>query len=175
MLPRSIESVCQRLIWCVLLLGLPLASVCCSRLEPATHKSEVRAPATTVTDWGEHTQGLRFVVGYSAGMAKARALRKPVLLFVTESQCGWSKRLASENFNDPLFREVLDEFVLVIVDRHREREVAERLGATKSPFIAVGVPVPRHRPYPIVTHYVPRSEFERSFSKMFERLGLDLG
>ncbi|MBX3414439.1 MAG: DUF255 domain-containing protein [Pirellulales bacterium] len=159
----------------LLLLGLLSAGIGCSRQEPGAAELETKSPARTLTDWGEHTQGLNFVVGYHAGMAKARGLNKPALLFVTESPCGWSKRLASENFNDPQFRDILDHFVLVIVDRHRERDVADRLGATQSPFIAIDMPMPRRRPrpIPIIKHYMPRPEFERSFWKVFERLGID--
>ena len=67
-------------------------------------------------NWDEHTQGLPFVVGYDKGMNAAAAENKPVMMFVTTTWCGLCRKLAEENFNDTEVKELLTNFVCVIVD-----------------------------------------------------------
>src|SRR5262245_5892139 len=86
-------------------------------------------------DWSEHTQGLPFVIGYDAGMKAAAEQKKPAMMFVTATWCGWCKKLAEENFNDPEERELLSKFVCVIVDGDSEPGAAQKLGADGYPHI----------------------------------------
>ncbi|MGD9645966.1 MAG: thioredoxin family protein [Pirellulales bacterium] len=85
--------------------------------------------------WADHTQGLPFVIGYDAGMAKAQAEKKPAMLFVTTTWCGWCKKLAADDLTDPDVRRLLELFVLVIVDGDTEKGAARALGANGFPHI----------------------------------------
>lgn len=83
--------------------------------EPAA--SATPSAETTESDpWAEHKHGLTFVHGYEQGIEQVKASGKPGMFFVTTTWCGPCKKLASENFTDRQVRELLDEFVLVIVD-----------------------------------------------------------
>ncbi|MGI8978396.1 MAG: thioredoxin family protein [Pirellulaceae bacterium] len=86
-------------------------------------------------NWDEHTQGLPFVVGYDKGMNAAAAENKPVMMFVTTTWCGWCKKLAEENFHDAEVKELLSNFVCVIVDGDVETAAAQKLGASGYPHI----------------------------------------
>ena len=86
-------------------------------------------------DWDDHTQGLPFVFGYEEGMAAASSQNKPAMLFVTATWCGWCKKLAQENFNDEEVKELLSNFVCVIVDGDVETQAAAKLGANGYPHI----------------------------------------
>jgi thioredoxin-related protein len=86
-------------------------------------------------DWADHTQGLPFVMGYDEGMKAAAAENKPVMMFVTTTWCGWCKKLAAENFNEPEVKELLTKFVCVIVDGDVETAAAKKLGANGYPHI----------------------------------------
>jgi thiol:disulfide interchange protein len=83
--------------------------------------------------WADHTQGLPFVVGYEAGMAKAQAEKKPAMLFVTTTWCGWCKKLAADDLTDPDVRKLLELFVLVIVDGDAEGDAVAKLGVSSFP------------------------------------------
>jgi len=83
--------------------------------------------------WAEHTQGLPFVIGYEAGMAKAQAEKKPVMLFVTTTWCPPCKMLASNDLADAENQKLLEPFVLVIVDGDAERDVVAKLGVESFP------------------------------------------
>ena len=85
--------------------------------------------------WAGHTQGLPFVMGYEQGTARAQAENRPAMYFVTTTWCGWCKRLADENFNDPGVRELLDQFTLVLVDGDSEAAAARQLGAKGFPHV----------------------------------------
>lgn len=86
-------------------------------------------------NWDEHTQGLPFVIGYDKGMNAAAAENKPVMMFVTTTWCGWCKKLAEENFHDAEVKELLTNFVCVIVDGDEEAGAAQKLGASGYPHI----------------------------------------
>ncbi len=86
-------------------------------------------------DWADHTQGLPFVMGYDEGMKAAAAENKPAMMFVTTTWCGWCKKLADENFNEPEVKELLTKFVCVIVDGDVESAAAAKLGASGYPHI----------------------------------------
>jgi len=91
------------------------------------------APAGGVDEgakWADHTQQLSFVIGYEKGLAEAKAQDKPLMLFVTTTWCGWCKKHAEENFNDASVKDLLDQFVLVIVDGDTEPDALTKLGAT---------------------------------------------
>ena len=85
--------------------------------------------------WGDHTQGLPFVMGYEAGLKEAAAKNKPAMMFVTTTWCGWCKKLAEDNFTDAEVKKLLDNFVLVIVDGDVEKSAASKLGAEGYPHI----------------------------------------
>ncbi|MGO8751866.1 MAG: thioredoxin family protein [Thermoguttaceae bacterium] len=79
--------------------------------------------------WADHTQGLPFVVGYDQGRAAAAAQGKPAMMFITTTWCGWCKKLANESFNNPEIRDLLANFVCVIVDGDTESDAMRQLGA----------------------------------------------
>jgi thioredoxin-related protein len=84
---------------------------------------------STPDKWADHTQGLPFVVGYDQGRAAAAAQGKPAMMFITTTWCGWCKKLANESFNDPEIRDLLANFVCVIVDGDTESDAMRQLGA----------------------------------------------
>lgn len=86
-------------------------------------------------NWADHTQGLPFIVGYEAGMKAAEEQKKPAMMFVTTTWCGWCKKLAAENFNDPEVKELLSNFVCVIVDGDEEKSAASKLGSKGYPHL----------------------------------------
>jgi thioredoxin-related protein len=58
------------------------------------------------------------------------------MVFVTTTWCGWCKKLAEENFNDPEVKKLLEEnFVCVIVDGDTEKETAKKFGVRGFPHI----------------------------------------
>ena len=77
--------------------------------------------------WADHTQGLPFVVGYDQGRAAAAAQGKPAMMFITTTWCGWCKKLANESFNNPEIRDLLANFVCVIVDGDTESDAMRQL------------------------------------------------
>ena len=82
--------------------------------------------------WREHTQGLPFVIGYRQGLELAQAQGKPAMMFVTTTWCGWCKRLSQESLNDAEVRDLLGNFVCVIVDGDTEQEAKTQLGVRES-------------------------------------------
>ena len=130
---RTVWHVVVSCAICVCLLG------CHSRTSPKPVQSKTPASASATTSapgtgpekWQHHTQGLPFVVGYDKGLQTAQPQGKPAMMFVTTTWCGWCTRLASENFNDPEVKQLLGNFVCVIVDGDTEREAKTRLGATQ--------------------------------------------
>lgn len=85
--------------------------------------------------WAEHTQGLPFIFGYEKGLAAAAEQKKPAMMFVTTTWCGWCKKLAEENFNDAEVKDLLSNFVCVIVDGDEEKSAARKLGANGYPHL----------------------------------------
>jgi thiol:disulfide interchange protein len=81
--------------------------------------------------WQDHAQGLPFVMSYEKGMEMAKSQDKPAMLFVTTTWCGWCTKLAKENFNDPEVKDLLKNFVCVIVDGDTEKDAKTQLGATR--------------------------------------------
>lgn len=110
-------------------------------------------------EWADHTQGLPFVFGYDRGMAEAKSQSKPVMLFVTTTWCGWCKKLAEEDFNDPEIRKLLSEkFVLAIVDGDTESGPAAKLGAQGFPYIVFQDPAGNK--IGVCEGYKPAKEFK---------------
>ena len=140
--------------WLVLLAlaaGVGLAG--CDSEQPqksasGTGKAETKGPppipeltAAEKEKWGDHTQDLRFVIGYEKGLELARSHDKPAMMFVTTTWCGWCKRLANENFNDPEVQRLLDSFILVIVDGDTEEDAQRALDFPGGyPYIAFVTP-----------------------------------
>lgn len=151
------ESTLMRHVVCAAMAVLLLGTLGCGN---AAREAEVEVGDAVADphDWNEHTQGLTFVVGYEAGMAKAKAENKPAMLFVTATWCGWCKKLANESFNDPEVRQLLDKFVLVIVDLDTEQKIAEQLGVQGVPFIVFESP--EGRKLAVNEGYVPVPEFK---------------
>lgn len=85
--------------------------------------------------WADHTQGLPFVFGYEEGLKAAAEQKKPAMMFVTTTWCGWCKKLAEENFNDSEEKELLSNFVCVIVDGDEEKAAARKLGVGGYPHL----------------------------------------
>ena len=106
--------------------------------EPVAEKTGAKTSPATVPDvpavpvqWQDHAQGLPFVMGYENGIGMAKSQAKPAMLFVTTTWCGWCTKLAKENFNDPEVKELLKNFVCVIVDGDTEKDAKMQLGATR--------------------------------------------
>jgi len=150
-----------------LLLAVSLVAWGCAKSEQSAEVEVGDAVADTHA-WNEHTQGLTFVVGYDAGLAKAKAEDKPVMLFVTATWCGWCKKLANESFNDPEIRQLLDKFVLVIVDLDTEGEVAEKLGVQGVPYIVFESPTGQK--LSVTEGYKPAPEFKADIEHALEQL-----
>ncbi len=93
------------------------------------------APTASGDKWADHTQGLPFVIGYEAGMAKAQAEKKPVMLFFTTTWCPPCKQLASTDLADAENQKLLEPFVLVIVDGDQDRGALEKYGVNGFPHI----------------------------------------
>ncbi|MBX9789424.1 MAG: thioredoxin family protein [Pirellulales bacterium] len=108
--------------------------------------------------WADHTQGLPFLIGYEAGITKAKAENKPVMLFVTTTWCGWCKKLAAEDLTDPEVRKMLENFVLAIVDGDTETAAAKTLGADGFPHIVFQDPEGQN--LGTVGGYVPVADFK---------------
>jgi len=107
--------------------------------------------------WAHHTQGLHFTVGYETGLAKAKAAKKPALIFVTTTWCGYCKKLAGESFVDEEVQKRLDRFELVLVDGDEETDVCRELGVKGYPNIIL-----KHedgRTVGRVGGYVPKEQF----------------
>ena len=106
--------------------------------------------------WKHHTQGQDFTFGYENGLANAARAKKPALIFVTTTDCGWCQKLAA-SFKDPRVAERLDRFELVLVDADKEKEVCRTLGATGYPDILL-----KHqdrRTFARSPGYVPSDQF----------------
>lgn len=160
----------RRAGYLALLAALPFVALGCSKSSSNAEVAEVEV-GDAVADthaWNEHTQGLTFVVGYDAGLAKAKAENKPVMLFVTATWCGWCKKLANESFNDPEVRQLLDQFVLVIVDLDTEGQVAEKLGVQGVPYIVFESP--DGRKLSVTEGYKPVPEFKADIEHALEQL-----
>ncbi len=80
--------------------------------------------------WAEHAQGLPFIAGYEEGRRVSESQNRPAMMFVTTTWCGWCKKLADDDFNDPEIRKLLENFVCVVVDGDTERQAIRQLGAT---------------------------------------------
>ena len=118
--------------------------------------------------WAEHTQGLPFVIGYEAGMAKAQAEKKPVMLFVTTTWCGYCKKLAAEDLTDPDVRKLLELFVLAIVDGDSEGAAASALGAQGFPHIVFKGP--DGDDLGSISGYVPVDQFKAAVEEAIMKL-----
>lgn len=165
-------SVATRLVWrsalWSALAGVSTATLGCTKGEPSP-QVEVGDAVADPSAWNEHTQGLTFVVGYNQGLEKARAENKPAMLFVTATWCGWCKKLANESFNDPEVRQLLDKFVLVIVDLDTEEEVANKLGVQGVPYIVFESP--EGKKLSVTEGYKPIPEFKADVQHALDQLG----
>ena len=72
------------------------------------------------------------MIGYQKGLELAQAQGKPAMMFVTTTWCGWCKRLSQESLNDAEVRDLLENFVCVIVDGDTEQEAKSQLGVSES-------------------------------------------
>jgi thiol:disulfide interchange protein len=171
-------SVAPRLVrwtkFLAMLAALPLVVAGCTKSEQnaesaASAEVEVGGAVADPAAWNEHTQGLTFVIGYNQGLEKAKAENKPAMLFVTATWCGWCKKLANESFNDPEVRQLLDKFVLVIVDLDSEGEVAEKLGVQGVPYIVFESP--EGKKLSVTEGYKPVPEFKADVEHALEQLG----
>lgn len=143
--------------------------------ESVAEKSAAKTSSAATSDvppvpaeWQDHAQGLPFVLGYEKGMEIAKSQDKPAMLFVTTTWCGWCTKLAKENFNDPEVKDLLKNFVCVIVDGDTEKEATRQLGATQGyPHIifvsATGVKLAD------CLGYKPVSEFEPIVQEALQR------
>lgn len=120
-------------------------------------------------DWSDHTQGLPFVVGYDEGLKAAAAENKPAMMFVTTTWCGWCKKLAEDNFNDPEEKELLTHFVCVIVDGDVETTAAKKLGANGYPHIVFLSP--KGEKLAEQSGYAPLAEFKGVLQEALQKAG----
>lgn len=77
----------------------------------------------TDAKWVPYTLGLSFVVGYGEGMARAKNLGRPVMLFIIATDSEACLRHAGENFQDPEVRELLAKFACVVVDGKNDPDI----------------------------------------------------
>ena len=110
-------------------MGARLTRIVAALLFPIGLLAGCGTAATGPKNWDDHTQGLPFEVGYDRGMKAASNQNKPAMVFVTTTWCGWCKKLANENFNDSEVKQLLTNFVCVIVDGDVETAAAKKLGA----------------------------------------------
>ncbi len=118
-------------------------------------------------DWSEHTHGLPFVVGYERGVKAAEESGKPTLFFVTTTWCGWCKRLARDNFDDPSIRPLLEQFTLVLVDGDTEHAASRKLNPSGGvPHIVIQSP--DGEVVQEITGYRPPDEFRELLQQAVE-------
>lgn len=116
---RTVEACRNRFVAWLLVGGIYLLAGCGIRTQ----------------GWADHRQGLPFVLGYEEGLTAAAEQKKPVMMFVTTTWCGLCKKLAEDNFNDPEVRQLLANFVCVIVDGDEEKSATRKLGSTGYPHL----------------------------------------
>lgn len=125
----------------LLVVGSALLVGCTSSEAPPTAAGNGHAAtngagaASPAAQWADHTHGLPFVIGYEEGLSQVASTQKPAMLFVTTTWCGWCKRLAADSFDDPQVRELLDKFVLVIVDGDTEQEAVAKYDVQGFPHV----------------------------------------
>jgi len=114
-------------IGCLLVLG-------CESTPPPSPSAGTASPSQSSAvpgKWADHTQGLPFLVGYDEGRRASESQNRPAMMFVTTTWCGWCKKLADDDFNDPEIRKLLQQFVCVIVDGDTEQQAVRQLDATE--------------------------------------------
>jgi thiol:disulfide interchange protein len=126
--------------------------------EPTADGPTQQAPAAAAESWrpGSQRQAvppqarvarghLRFVEGFQAGQAQARAESKPMLVFFTATWCTYCHQMAEDAFTHPSVVSLADRFVCVLIDADREPESCRRFGVSGYPTIqflsAQGAPI----------------------------------
>jgi len=71
---------------------------------------------------------------YQIALARARSERKPMLIMMTATWCGYCKLLEQKTLNDPWIRQFLSEFV--VVKAFEDKEVERAYGAGGYPTLA---------------------------------------
>lgn len=139
---------------------LPLVFAGCFKVETEPAKTEVEVSKTDDDPWAGHTQGLPFEFGFIHGIEQAQKQKKPVMFFITNTRCGWCKKLASESFTDADVKSLLDQFLLIIVDSddRREHPVLAKLGVDRFPFIIFKSH--EGETLAVAEGYKPKDEFE---------------
>ncbi|GEM_PF-1949044 len=104
-------------------------------LKPILEKigASLEAKPEPEKDWSAHLGKLPFTVGYAKGMEKAKADKKPVLLFITTTWCGWCKKLAEDTFSNEEVVKALSGFTPVLVDGDVDKDACEKFGAEGYP------------------------------------------
>ena len=91
------------------------------------------ASAAPEKDWSHHMGKLAFTVGYAKGMEKAKADKKPAMLFITTTWCGWCKKLAEDTFSNEEVVKALGAFTPVLVDGDVEKDICKKFAAKGFP------------------------------------------
>lgn len=124
------RTVTQLAAWACAVVGLTLLPGC----EIGTEAPAAGTAAATAT--GRVARGnLKFIEGYSSGLAQAKSQSKPVLVFFTAEWCHFCHQMADEAFTHPQVVSLADHFVCVLVDADREPQVCRQLNVTGYPTI----------------------------------------
>lgn len=125
------RSVTQLAAWASAVAGLMLLGGC----EIGTEAPPVGAAAASTTGGRVARGNLKFVEGYSSGLAVAKSQSKPALVFFTAQWCHFCHQMADEAFTHPQVVNLADHFVCVLVDADREPQVCRQLNVTGYPTI----------------------------------------
>jgi thiol:disulfide interchange protein DsbD len=104
-----------------------------------------------------------WVKSLSAGLKRAAAEKKPVLIDFYTEWCGWCRRLDQETYTDPRVRAKARQFVCVKIDAETDSDTASRYRVDGFPTIVFTDAAAKeiHR----VTGFAPPEEFLKEMAK----------
>jgi thiol:disulfide interchange protein len=127
------HTVTQLSAWACAVAGLILMTGC--EIGTEAQPPGAAAPAAENQSARVARGNLKFIEGYSAGLAQARSQSKPVLVFFTAEWCHFCHQMADEAFTHPQVVSLADHFVCVLVDADREPQVCRQFNVTGYPTI----------------------------------------
>ncbi len=110
---------------------------------PAPPTTGMSAPTQSESAAAESTPAKPAATGeivwlpYEKALEKARAENKLVMVDFTAEWCGWCKKLESEVYTQPSVRAKIDQFVPVMVDVDKQKDLAEQYNVEGMPYIAI--------------------------------------